>query len=60
MAQDKEDMVPLDPEFLAELEEEAASRYSEEDNQFMEVECVCLLTHMWYFVSTFLLIEKFF
>ncbi|XP_063855456.1 uncharacterized protein LOC135097463 isoform X1 [Scylla paramamosain] len=36
MAQDREDMVPLDPELLAELEEEAASRYTEEDNQFTE------------------------
>ncbi|XP_063857307.1 uncharacterized protein LOC135098836 [Scylla paramamosain] len=36
MAQDGEDMVPLDPELLAVLEEEAASRYTEEDNQFTE------------------------
>ncbi|XP_063885136.1 putative uncharacterized protein DDB_G0281733 [Scylla paramamosain] len=36
MAQDGEDIVPLDPELLAELEEEAASCYTEEDNQFTE------------------------
>ncbi|XP_045108589.1 putative uncharacterized protein DDB_G0281733 [Portunus trituberculatus] len=36
MAEHGEDMVPLDPEFLAELEKEAASRYTEEDNQFIE------------------------
>lgn len=54
MAQDGEDTVPLDPELLAELEEEAASRYTEEDNQFTEVVCTSVVTHVWCFVSALL------
>lgn len=36
MAEDGDDMVGLDTELLAQLEEEAANRYTEEDTQFME------------------------
>ena len=37
MAQDGDDMVPLDTELLAQLEEEAATRYTQEDTHFIEV-----------------------
>ncbi len=50
--------MPLDPELLAELEEEAASCYTEEENQFTEVVCTSVVTHVWCFVSAFLFLLR--
>lgn len=37
----EEDVVNLDAELLAELEENAATRYTEDDTHFVEVSCPC-------------------